>query len=164
MGKTLDGYPWWSQLTDPAGGTGRADIYAATDCGEEAVSIWIAGKTGKYTDAGDLRMQLPGQRSSGVTSGSDLRYLLAKHGIGAETMAANVAALQGIVRDSVGKGEPVALLGRWLIPSELHWVLGIGYGNDALLAMDPWSGRLTAYRWPVVRSLATGDIVQAGTL
>lgn len=61
---------------------------------------------------------------------------------------------------AIRDGDPSILLGKWISPNVLHWVVGIGYGNDALLAMDPWTGMLTAYRWRVVALLATGDVVQ----
>lgn len=160
MGQILDGYPWWSQLTDPDPRTGRPDVFASTDCGEEVVSIWTAGKTGKYTDAADLRRALPGPRVDGVTSGGDLVYLLSLAGILAEAGVLPVRSLKAAVHEDIGEGQPLAVLGRWVSPVVLHWILGVGFGNDAFVAMEPWSGRMAAYRWSVVSSLAIGTVVQ----
>lgn len=160
MGKLLDGYPWWSQLTDPDPRTHRPDVFATTDCGEEVVSIWVAGQTGKYTDAADLRLELGDGREDGRTTAADLVRLLGLHGVKARSDMASRAAIKPAVRASIDQGRPVALLGCWIQAGVLHWILGVGYGNDALLAMDPWSGRLVAYRWAVVGSLATGTLVR----
>lgn len=160
MGTILDGYPWWSQLTDPDPRTGRPDVFAATDCGEEVVSIWLAGRRKLYTDAADLRRQLPGERVDGRTTGADLAYLLGQHGEPAVAAQMHPTALKAAVHDAVALLEPLALLGYWLTSNQLHWILGTGFGNDALILMEPWAGRLTAYRWSVVYSLATGTVVQ----
>lgn len=159
MGKVLDGFPWWSQLTDPDPRTHRPDVFATTDCGEEVVSIWIAGKTGRYTAAADLRRDLPGVRADGRTTGQDLANLLAGYTIVALDDMLPPRALKAAVHRNIDQERPIALLGRWIDPDVLHWILGIGYGNDALLAMEPWTGRLVAYRWMVVESLATGETV-----
>lgn len=160
MGKTLDGYPWWSQNTDPDPRTGKPDIYAATDCGEETVSIWIAGRKKEYTDAADLRRALKGERSDGRTSGDDLAYLLGLHNLPATAVRAGIPDLHSSLRHEIDQGLPVAVLGNWILITELHWLLMVGYGNNALISMEPWRGALTAYRWDTVYSRATGDYVR----
>lgn len=160
MGQILDGYPWWSQLLDPDPRTGRPDVYASTDCGEEVVSVWLMGYKGLYTSASDLRRALSGSRVDGRTTGSDLAYLLRLRGVNGAESNVRPTELKGVVRAAVARSSPVALLGVWLAPGILHWVLGVGYGDDALIAMEPWAGRLVAYRWHVVESLATGSLVQ----
>lgn len=160
MGKLLDGFPWWSQQFDPDPRTGRPDIFASTDCGEEAVSIWIAGRKKEYTDAADLRRMLKGDRVDGTTSGGDLAHLLTEHGLPSFPVQTPIHNLRLNIRHEIDQGLPVAVLGYWLLPTELHWVLGIGYGNNAFLAMEPWWGKLTAYRWDSVYSVATGDYVR----
>lgn len=160
MGTILDGYPWWSQLTDPDPRTGRPDVFATTDCGEEVVSIWLMGKTRLYTDAADLRRMLPQPRIDGRTTAADLIGLLERHGEPAEGVQVGAIAIKAAVHEQVALLEPLAILGNWIRPDVLHWVLGMGYGNDALVAMEPWTGRMVAYRWAVVHSLATGTVVQ----
>lgn len=158
--RVLNGYPWWSQLADPDPRTHRPDIYATTDCGEECVSIWIQGKLGKYTDAADLRRQLQGPRTDGRTTGRDLALLLSLHAISAVPDLVPPVALRDAVRARISQNEPVAALGEWVQQGVLHWVLGIGYGNDSFIVMEPWSGRMTCYRWAVVQLLARGEIVR----
>lgn len=160
MGTILDGYPWWSQLLDPDPRTGRPDVWAATDCGEECVSVWLMGSKGLYTAAADLRRALTGNRVDGRTTGADLAYLLHVKGVKGQEMVPGPRGIKNAVRLAVARSSPVAILGRWIDPGILHWVLGIGYGDDALIAMEPWAGKLAAYRWVVVESLATGDLVQ----
>lgn len=160
MGLLLDGFPWWSQLTDPDPTTGRPDVQAANDCGEECVSMWIAQATKKYTDAADLRRSLAHKDGHGQTTGAELVLLLAEHGIPAVSIGSQLSELRATIKEHLTAGSPCIVLGTWLAPGVLHWVLAIGFGNDALLVMEPWSGRLTAYRWLVVNSVATGDVVQ----
>lgn len=160
MGRILDGYPWWSQLRDPFGNTGRPDVFAATDCGEEVASIWIAGKTGKYTDAGDLRLGLPGIRQDGRTTPFDVAWLLQRHGVSAAPNVWGRDVIKSRLHAAIDGSNPVGLLGSWLGSAVLHWYLGIGYGNNALVAMDPWRGVPVVVGWDVVHSLATGDVVQ----
>lgn len=160
MGKLLDGFPWWSQQFDPDPRTGRPDIFASTDCGEETVSIWIAGRTKKYTDAADLRRMLKGDRIDGRTTSEDLAYLLNEHGLPSAPVQAPVHNLRLSLRHEIDMGLPAAVLGNFLLPTELHWLLMVGYGNNAMIAMEPWWGKLTAYRWDTVYSVATGDYVR----
>lgn len=160
MGKLLDGFPYWSQLRDPSPSTHALDPYATTDCGEECVSIVIKRETREYTWAGQLRLELGPGRTDGRTDGVDLAHLLTKHHVPAERHADKLAGLHSTVITEVEHGRASILLGRWLIPTELHWVVAIGYGNGAMLCMEPWKGELVAYRWQVVHSLATGEVVQ----
>lgn len=160
MGRLLDGYPWWSQLRDPSPVTHLADVYATTDCGEECCSILIRGQTGEYTWAGGLRQELVPKRNSGITDGGDLVRLLANHQVHAERYRTVLSGLRDVVAGDIVRGLPSIVLGRWIAPSVLHWVLAIGYGNGAMLCMEPWQGILRAYSWHEVQSLATGDLVR----
>lgn len=160
MGTLLDGYPWWSQLRDPSPVTHQTDPYATTDCGEECCSILIRGRTGEYTWAGGLRQELPDHSMTGRTDSSDLVQLLKNHSVYAERYTTVIGQLRDVVARDIEKGRPCILLGRWLVPTVLHWVLAIGYGNGALLAMEPWQGIVRAWSWHDVQSLATGDVVR----
>lgn len=160
MGKILDGFPWWGQLSDPDPRSGRPDIFASTDCGEEVVSMWLACRKGVYTDAADLRRQLPGPRTDGETVAGDLVYLLNLHGISAGVEGFDAGHLKSIVHETIDQGLPLAALGYWIVPTMLHWVLGVGYGNDAFVAMDPWTGRMVVYRWRIADVSATGQVVR----
>lgn len=161
MGRLLDGYPWWGQLKDPDPTTGLPDTAATTDCGEECFSIMLYGLRKRYTDAADLRRQLHKPPDDGRTTGRQLVQLGQLHGLSLCDVTRDQAGMKALIRGDVDRGYPVIVLGRWLLPTVLHWYLAIGYGNDALLAMDPWQGLLVARRWNVVASLASGEAVRA---
>lgn len=159
MGRVLDNIPWWSQLTDPDPTTALPDVFARHDCGEECAAMLVHYYKGRDLAAATIRHAIPGHESSGNTTGPELVQFLSTQGIRTMSFTVPTSRLKEQVKYFIDHGDPCLLLGYWLGREELHWITAVGYGNDALLAMDPWNGGLVAYRWKLVESIATGDLV-----
>lgn len=116
----------------------------------------------KYTSAAELRRDLGKPSTDGRTAPPDLVHLAGKYGLAAKRDSWSGSLIRAELKAYIGAGAAGAVLGTWIDPSILHWVLAIGYGNGAMLAMEPWNGNLRAWPWSVVQSLATGDAVRLG--
>lgn len=162
MGLTLDNYPCWSQNADPDP-DGQADPFASTDCGWEACSIVIRGRTGEYTAEGTLRRESGTHDDHGATIAGDLVTCLHRHGVMAVGLQVPFDTLRFSVKQAITKGVPVILLGRFVDPAVLHWIVAIGFGNDHLIYVDPWDGRMKCLRWGAVESLYAGALVRVAS-
>lgn len=161
MGRTLDGYPTWSQNADPDPTQG-ADPFAVTDCGEECCSIIQFALGLGYTTETQVRERMPGHSGHGETSAADIADYLEGVGCRVLHLAAAGESLQMLVKAYISIGAPVVLLGNWVSPNVLHWVIAIGYGNDHLLYLDPWDGRMKAIHWSSARTLYKGSFIGVG--
>lgn len=159
MGKTLDGYPTWNQNADPDAKLG-ADPYAASDCGEECCAIVQYGSGKGYVSETQVRQAMPGHEMHGETSGDDIASYLSTVGVPASRIAISTNALEVSVKVGIAQGLPSILLGYWVSPTTLHWVVAIGYGNDHLIYLDPWDGRQKCLHWKAARLLYAGTLVQ----
>lgn len=157
MGRVLDGYPWWSQRLDTDPSTHVLDPYWAQDCGEECVAIVVMAKTRRYLTEQQVRNAIPGHQTTGLTTPSDLQLALQYYGVVSKHYLDAVESVKSAVVEQVDIGRPTLLLGHWIDPAVLHWVVAIGYGNGALFVLEPWAGRVAAYSWGEVHSRATGD-------
>lgn len=162
MGVMLDGFPTWSQNADPEP-NGQADPFAATDCGEECCSIVLYGQMKAYTTAGQVRRMMQGHSDHGETTSNDIAFFLENAGTYPLTQYKVGADLKAAIKRAVNAGSPVITLGHFLSPNVLHWVVVIGFGNDHVLYIDPWYGRLEARHWLPFLGLCAGQHVVSRT-
>lgn len=162
MGVLLDGFPTWSQNADPDP-SGFADPFAATDCGEECCSIVLFAQMHTYTTAGQVRRAMPGHEKQGETTADDIAHYLEEAGLFPMSLHRNSAQLKSFLKYSLDRDMPSIVLGNFISPTVLHWVVVIGYGDDHCLYIDPWYGRLDAKHWKDFLALAEGDVVLSRT-
>lgn len=158
MGATLDGYPTWNQNSDPDPTQG-ADPFATTDCGEECCAIVQYGMGQGYVTETQVRERMPDHQGRGQTSGMDIAGYLNSVGVRAQRLVVAPNNLNMTIRMHVAARLPCILLGNFVSPTVLHWVVAVGYGNDHLLYNDPWDGRMKAMHWEHVKSLFAGEVV-----
>lgn len=158
MGLTLDGYPTWNQNNDPDPTQG-ADPFASTDCGEECCAIVQYGLGQGYVTETQVRERMPDHQGRGETSGTDIANYLSGVGVRAQRLVVAPNNVEATIKASIGTRLPCIVLGRFVSPTVLHWVVAVGYGNDHLLYNDPWDGRMKAMHWLHVIALFAGEIV-----
>lgn len=56
----------------------------------------------------------------------------------------------------VDAGRLNIILGHWIVPTELHWLLVVGYAWDGLVVNDPWHGLRRRVDGPVLDQLWSG--------
>jgi hypothetical protein len=150
--------PLWNQLNDPLS-TGVLPAQRFQECGEECVAEVIYQQHGVEVSADALRAQLRGPQGQAITSGQDLVKLLARNNVGADLRTWPAAEAPVHIRESAAAGRAVIVLGRWISPTVLHWVLvttadatGIGYN-------DPWGGLRQTATWAAFGDRYGGQLV-----
>lgn len=132
--------PVWNQLNDPLPDAAQ-DPYATTDCGEESTAMAIAACGGPPLPAGVLRQLLGGPQRPGLSTATDLVYLLKLFKVPAHerNCPADVAWIEW--QHSFAAGFLAIGLGWWVTDGYPHWVLIRGIDNDSLTFNDPWGGQ-----------------------
>lgn len=162
MGVVLDGFPTWSQNADPQS-DGTQDPFATTMCGEECCSIVQMGQTMEYRTESQVRDAMPGHQGHGETTAADLAGYLESVGLYPLVQQRSAGSLKSFLKYALDRGMPCIVLGHFLSPNVLHWVVVIGYGDDHCLFIDPWYGRLDARHWRPFLGLCEGDVVVSRT-
>lgn len=158
MGRVLDGFPTWSQNRDP-NPDGSADPFASTSCGEECCSIVLYGLRREYTTAGQVRDAMPGHADHGETTAADLVGFLSRRGLFPLAQYVPGDGLKDLIRKGIDSTWPIIVLGNFVAPTVLHWVVVIGYGDDHALFIDPWYGRLEALHWSSFLAVCQDTVV-----
>lgn len=158
-GATARPYPVWNQLDDPLP-TGTLPSLGYEECGEECCAMVIAAQHGVEVEADALRAQLGGPGGQALTSAGDLVKILGRNNVAAVAISPAVDDLAAVVQAAIGDGRAAVVLGHWLAPGVLHWVLvtradaaGCGYN-------DPWGGRRVVRDWADFRALYAGSVVE----
>lgn len=150
--------PLYDQLRDPLPDGGLpAGRY--NECGEECCSMVIHQQHGVEVSADALRAQLGGPGRAPITDGPDLVKILGHNNVAAGIHGWTAAEAPAHITASCAAGRSVIVLGRWLSPTVLHWVLvttadatGIGYN-------DPWGGVRGAATWELFGQRYGGQLV-----
>lgn len=139
-GAVLPVPPVVSQL-HALGPDGVPDEAAASDCGEACVASVLTVHTSYLLAPGCVRQALGKPRVSGLTTAGDLSGVLRGFGVDSwiRTEPAHVWDDMARLRHF---GRYVLVLGHWLQPSLLHWMLAYERDRDDLLCMDPWRANL----------------------
>jgi len=132
--------PNWNQLDDPLP-DGAQDPFSTSDCGEECVAECVFGARGVTVSAGDVRFALGGSSRPGWTTSADLIQAFDYYGMRSKALAMSAGDLWKATSSSVSSGQPVILLGNWLGPGPLHWIVAVRTAGLVLVCNDPWGGQ-----------------------
>lgn len=113
-------------------------------------------RTGIELPAGTLRTLIPHHGDHGETSAQDLTFLMHLFGLRPVAVPISPDAVQIRLQHSIATGTPPIVLGRWLSPTTLHWVLGVAASVAGLTVNDPWDGTRRQYPWPLLTSRYAG--------
>lgn len=133
-------WPVFAQLSDPLP-DGYEDPYSTSDCGEECVSMAVAGLRHVWFSAGCLRQALGSRTVTGITHASDLTYLLDAFKIAHSIAVEPTRSTLQDVRESVRSGHGCIILGDWERFGVGHWMLAVGCKDLGLWVNDPWLGK-----------------------
>jgi Papain-like cysteine protease AvrRpt2 len=138
--------PVWKQL----GGLlpdGQPDPQQYNDCGETCVAMVVAAVQGIGLEPGYVRQQLGGPQRTGLTTSGDLALALATNRVSSRPDAKCCRAAWDALKVSWGNALPVIVLGHWLNPASLHWMLLYGYDGVNFQFIDPWQGSIAIVDW-----------------
>jgi hypothetical protein len=150
--------PRWDQLNDPDA-NGGLDPLRTNDCGEECAAELLYYWTGQEVSAFQIRLDLPGHAESAQTTGADIAGYLRSRGIPAMRHEVPPGRYRKLIGRQLESGSPCALLGYWIAPNILHWVVAKGYGQGLLVYNDPWGGVVQERSWQWVLAHAEGTVV-----
>lgn len=117
---------------------GTVDPAHFTDCGEACVSSVIEALTSYHVPVGCIRSILRLPQDNGITGPADLNQALAVFRLQSWTLreAAGNWLKSARLRNH---GHYALLLGRWIDPAQLHWVIAYEHGVQGVWVMDPWT-------------------------
>lgn len=150
--------PLWNQLADPLP-TGALPAWRYEECGEECVAEVIYAQHGVEVLADALRAQLGGPGRRGLTTGADLVRVLNRNNVPATALAPPDGAVAAQIQACCTAGGLVIVLGRWVSPTVLHWVLVTRADQAGCGANDPWGGTRRTWAWSDFESAYAGEIV-----
>lgn len=150
--------PTWDQERDPLP-DGSLDPYRDTDCGEECAAMRIYYRTGRELSAGMLRLRLPGTRVDGRTTRDDIAFLLRSEGLRPSPIVLPAYTLAGNLQAKAAAGVPSIVLGSWVSPHILHWLLVVQAGVTGIAVNDPFGGRRYFLPWDLVMQRYAGECI-----
>jgi len=152
-------YPLWNQNDDPLP-TGALPSQGYNECGEECCAEVIMAQHGVEVEADALRAQLRGPGGQALTTAGDLVKILGRNNVGAVALAPGQGELQGVIAAAAAEGRPTIVLGRWISPDVLHWVLVTTADAGGCQYNDPWGGVRRAVTWDELRAKYAGSLVE----
>lgn len=150
--------PVWNQLEDPYGNLGL-DPYRTQDCGEEVAAEIAWYYLRAVVSAYQVRLEMPGHGDSGLTTGQDIAEWLRGRGIAASVIEVASTELRARARAEIFAGRPLAALGWYAGPNELHWITLRGSGDGQCGFNDSWGGLYRQLSWGWVAAHYGGQIV-----
>jgi hypothetical protein len=150
--------PLWDQLADPLP-NGTLPFWRWEECGEECCAEVIQEQHGVSVIADALRAQLGGPQRRGLTTGADLVRVLALNNVAAAQSGPGAAQVAAALQAITDAGGSAIVLGHWLGPGVLHWVLVTRADAAGCGANDPWGGRRDTWTWPGFQAAYAGDLV-----
>jgi hypothetical protein len=106
-----------------------------------------------------LRAQIHGAQGGALTTGDDLVKILARNNVAAQLRTWPGDQAPAHILESAAAGRAVILLGRWLAPTVLHWVLAVGADNAGITYHDPWGGFRLQVPWATFAERYAGQLV-----
>jgi hypothetical protein len=156
--KPARAFPLWDQLADPLS-TGVLAEQRYNECGEECCAEVIYQQHGVEVNADALRAQIHGAGGTGLTTGMDLVKILTRNNVPAVRHPWSLAEARVHLQASSAAGRAVIVLGRWISPTILHWVLVTAADGAGVSYNDPWGGLRIVIDWATFTERYAGELV-----
>jgi hypothetical protein len=139
---------------------GSPDPAQYNDCGETCVSMVVAAVHGTPIEAGSVRQAIGGSSRSGLTIGADLVAAFSYYNVAAASQDLPGPIALSVIRALRLQANPTIVLGRWLNPSSLHWILVWDTAAGIVGYCDPWSGQRQTMASSTFLAKYAGTVVQ----
>lgn len=100
----------------------------------------IYHRWGLELPAGVLRTLIPNKQATGASSGQELVRLMRLFNMRPVALTLGADASVHLLSRSVLQGVPPIVLGYWVSPLILHWVLVVDTPATGVVVNDPWGG------------------------
>lgn len=118
---------------------GSPDPEWFNDCGEACVASVLLTLRGFMIPPGCLRAAEEGLKGPGLTNGPQLAHIATSIGLSAVYAAGSASAAWTICHHLRRVGRYAVILGEWLSPGALHWLLAYEGDRELVWCMDPWN-------------------------
>jgi hypothetical protein len=139
--------------------TGAPDPFADSDCGEACAAMELYYWNLPVPSLSDIRNSIPGHRTYGQTDGPNLAEFMQGRGLGSHVEYTSVGRVEFRVKLAIDNGNPPILLGTFVAPDFLHWIVPTGFDNAQMMFNDPYHGRKRAEPWQWVVAQYRGEVV-----
>jgi hypothetical protein len=150
--------PAWNQLADPLS-QGGLPAQRYQECGEECCAEVIYQQHGVEVSADALRARIHGAAGTGLTAGPDLVKLLGLNNVAAELHTWPVGEAPAHIQASAAAARAVIVLGTWISPTVLHWILVTAADSAGIHYNDPWGGLKLSIPWATFAERYGGQLV-----
>lgn len=116
-------------------------------------------RTGLELPAGVLRTLIPDKITTGGTTATELVQLMRRFGLRPAYKRVSADAVEDHLQLATTKGIPPIVLGNWVSPVILHWVLVVGVMTTAAVVNDPWGGVRRLIPWDLFLQRYAGDCI-----
>lgn len=138
---------------------GTVDPDHATDCGESCVAAVLLAHSGFEITPGCVRQAIAPGSTTGLTTGGMLARFLNGVGVRAIREYVYTADIWEHLADLRHHGKYVILLGNWLDPLLLHWVVAYQRTSTGVWVMEPWTGTRREYGRQFIIASFNGESV-----
>lgn len=107
----------------------------------------------------EIREELGGHLQDARTTGADLAAYLHKRGVRANAIEPGTAQVRSLLHSEVYGGHPGAILGAYVAPGFLHWILYRAAGNGLVGYNDPWTDSFQIRHWGWLLARYAGQVV-----
>lgn len=107
----------------------------------------------------DIRQQMPGHGHDARTTGEDIASWLRRQGVVSNAVYLEVGRIRALIHDEVGHGRPGCILGTFIMPGVLHWIVYRGAGDGQVGINDPWFDQYRKASWGWLLSRYAGQVV-----
>ena len=139
--------------------TGHSNAFADSDCGEACAAMELFYRDLPVPSLTEIRRAIPGHETYGQTDGPELAAFLQSRGLGSHVEYPPAGRVAMRAKLAIDHGNPPILLGGFVDPSILHWVVVTGHRNDQAFFNDPFHGQTRQQPWTWMCSHYGGEVV-----
>lgn len=138
---------------------GTVDPDHKTDCGESCVSSVVWASTEYSISPGCIRQAMNPTGPDGLTTGQMLARFLNGVGVRATRDVLYHGEIWKHLAELRNHGKYQIMLGNWLDPVLLHWVVAYERSSTGVWVMEPWSATRREYQQQFVNASSAGEVV-----
>lgn len=139
--------------------TGESNAFADSDCGEACAAMELFFRDLPVPSLTEIRRDIPGHETYGQTDGLELAAFLRSKGLGSHVEQPPVGRMETRVKLAIDRGNPPILLGGYVDPTILHWIVVTGHRNGQAFFNNPFHGKKEQQPWTWVCSRYGGEVV-----
>lgn len=116
-------------------------------------------RTGLELPAGVIRTLIPDKGSTGATTGPELVAVMRRFQLTPVHLTPGTNAVRHYIERSVTASVPPIVLGTWVSPKVLHWLLVVDAMQTGMVVNDPWGGRRYFLPWDLALRRYAGSCI-----